>query len=92
MAYTKQTWTNGVSIADATTLGYIENGIEAAHDIADVTDAVLFYNGSSYPLRSTVTTSRTRRVRWVGPTQPTIESVADDGGAIDGLDVWEQTA
>lgn len=89
MAYTKQTWTNGVSIADATTLSYIENGIESAHKTADRTDAVIFYNtgASSYPLRTTVTSSATRRVRWVGPVAPTIGG----GYAVDNLDVWEQT-
>jgi hypothetical protein len=35
MAYTKQTWTDGVSQANATRLGYMETGIETAQATAD---------------------------------------------------------
>lgn len=35
MAYTKQTWTDGVSVANATRLGYIEEGVRTAHVTAD---------------------------------------------------------
>lgn len=49
-------------------------------------DAVIFYTGSAYPLRSTVTSDSLRRVRWVGTVAPTIGG----GYAISGLDVWEK--
>lgn len=52
------------------------------------TDAVQRAVSGTYALRSTVTSDAARRVRWVGPSAPTIGS----GYAIDGLDVWEQTA
>lgn len=52
------------------------------------TDANAFHDGSSYPLRSAVTTDALRRVRWIGPTEPTIGG----GYATNGLDVWENTA
>lgn len=51
------------------------------------TDANAYHNGTAYPLRNTVTSDSARRVRWVGPTAPTIGS----GYAINNLDVWEQT-
>lgn len=50
------------------------------------TDATIFYSGGSYPLRSTATSDSLRRVRWVGPSAPTIGG----GYAIDNLDIWEQ--
>ena len=51
------------------------------------TDAVALYSGGAYPLRNTVTTDTSRRVRWVGPSAPTIGG----GYAITGLDIWEST-
>jgi hypothetical protein len=51
-------------------------------------DAVIRWNGStgSQPLRSSVTTSASQRVRWVQPTQPPVTK----GYAIAG-DVWERS-
>lgn len=51
------------------------------------TDANVYYGGSAYPLRSTVTNDAARRVRWIGPVAPTIGS----GYAVNNLDIWEQT-
>jgi len=51
------------------------------------TDANLFEANGSYPLRSTVTTDTTRRVRYIGPDTPP----TTNGNAIAGLDVWERT-
>ena len=51
------------------------------------TDANLFESGGSYPLRSTVTTDTSRRVRYIGPDTPP----TTNGNAIAGLDVWERT-
>ena len=50
------------------------------------TDANAFYTDTQ-PLRATITTDPQRRVRWIGPFQPSTA----DGYAIDGLDVWERT-
>lgn len=88
MPYTKQTWVDGSSQANAARLNHMEDGIDQADLDANVSDAVIFHNGTNYPLRNTVTTNASRRVRWVGPTAPTIGG----GYAIDNLDVWEQTA
>lgn len=51
-------------------------------------DAVIRWNGStgSQPLRSSVTTSASQRVRWVQPTLPPVTT----GYAIAG-DVWERS-
>lgn len=57
MAYTPQTWTNGVSKLNATRLNYIETGIEDAAADADAaipapanpsTNDGLFYNGTGW--------------------------------------------
>ena len=54
------------------------------------TSALLFipYNGSSYPVRTSVTADLTRPVVWIGPVSPTI------GGdfALDNIDHWWNTA
>jgi hypothetical protein len=39
MAYTKQTWTNGVSKLNATRMQHIEDGLEAAASVADTAEA-----------------------------------------------------
>jgi len=49
--------------------------------------ANVFWNGSEYPLRNTVTEDSGRRVIWIGPSAPTIGS----GYAITGVDKWEKT-
>lgn len=90
--------TNGQVLSyDAGTLKWVNStvggGATTTADITDFaaeirkTDANVFHDGAAYPLRSTATTDAARRVRWIGPTAPTIGS----GYAIDGLDVWERT-
>lgn len=55
MAYTKQTWTNGVSKLNATRMQHIEDGLEAAASTADTAEAalpagaIMQYGGSSAP-------------------------------------------
>jgi hypothetical protein len=45
------------------------------------------YNGSSYPLRSSITADQTRVVVWIGPVAPDI----DEDYALDNVDVWWST-
>ncbi len=66
----------------------------AEADAATYTDAqvatapaFIMYGGSSYPNRSTVTSSGTRAVIWIGPVAPGVGG----NGAVDGLDVWWRT-
>lgn len=51
--------------------------------------AFILYNtgGASYPFRSTVTSSATRVVIWIGPVAPAVGG----NGAVDGVDVWWRT-
>jgi hypothetical protein len=51
--------------------------------------AFISYNTgtSSYPSRTTVTSSSTRVVIWIGPTAPSVGGT----GAVDGVDVWWRT-
>lgn len=51
------------------------------------TDAVIFHDGSVYPVRTSVTSDTSRRVRWVGPVEPTVGSPYAET-----IDVWENTA
>lgn len=62
MAYTKQTWTDGVTQANAARLTAIENGIEAAHNLAEaVTPLSRVAAGTrlAAPLNGTLNTSAT---------------------------------
>jgi hypothetical protein len=75
---------SATSIQDAT---ISEAKLDAALQAkVNASDVLAEFTAGSYPLRNTVTTSLTRRVRWVGPSAPTIGS----GYAADG-DVWEKT-
>ncbi|HSX04878.1 MAG TPA: hypothetical protein VLF69_00170 [Candidatus Saccharimonadales bacterium] len=49
--------------------------------------AFILYNGTSYANRSTVTSSSTRVVIWIGNVAPTVGG----SGAVDGVDVWWRT-
>lgn len=48
--------------------------------------SVILGSGSTYPLRSTVTTNPARTVLWIGGTAPAVGG----GYAISGVDVWIQ--
>ncbi|HSX32713.1 MAG TPA: hypothetical protein VLF91_00025 [Candidatus Saccharimonadales bacterium] len=49
--------------------------------------AFILYGGGTYAARSTVTSSSTRVVIWIGPVAPTVGG----SGAVDGVDVWWRT-
>ena len=50
MAYTKQTWTNDVSALSAGRMNYMEDGIEAAHNLGSIpAGAIVQYGGASAP-------------------------------------------
>ena len=61
-----------------------------ARVVSDYVPALLRYDtgASSYPVRSTATSSPSRTVIWVGPIEPTV------GGnyAVSGIDIWWKTA
>lgn len=62
--------------------------ITALQGALSKTDANAFYTGSTYPLRASVTTDTTRRVRWIGPISPPI----GNGYSIADFDVHERPA
>jgi len=74
------------------TSGFVIASAAKASDASAATpppyDAVIRWNGStgSQPLRSSVTTDASQRVRWVQPTLPPVTT----GYAIAG-DVWERS-
>lgn len=70
---------NTGAIADTNTVHGVVNNVWSA-------PAIIRYNGSTLPLRSTVTSDTTKTVFWASPAS--YPPPSGGGYAIDGIDFW----